>query len=515
MRSSITAAFTVLLALGFGSAFTSAARAADAPEKETSCTDGVDDDLDTVTDCADADCAADPACQPDGVAENSNERCHDWIDNDSDGHIDCDDSDCEGPGITACEGSWDKQQKAAAGNGSNNGNNQALPELPAGSSFEDLLGKAGDIDGERNDQDCADGIDNDGDGAVDCADFGCRFDPSVLVCREAPNIRFSVVSFIQGSYNFESEEKDFNFKTLQLRAFGPIPFIQDSFFLLSSRFEKSPRLTFAMFQIPIGGGYYLNINSGGGGLTSALIRSATKQLLVEAPYYLYSAFEQGNGAAVEIGGPITNDGKLNYYVFGGGGSGRYSGNVGGRYFTYDNTNFTYAFGAQLDFNAIGHTSRWDSPMLFVPVPTALNFRLGAKYDQRAQERYPAFNMQATFKSGPLILLGEGYLKRELEFESWQGAYNFQVGFLAIKKTLLLAADFGQYLAGEMKNPPAVAETDIRRQDDETQWRIAAHWYFFRNIGVLSLLYDDHVVKDNATGNETHDRILSLIAQYRF
>ncbi|PKN57881.1 MAG: hypothetical protein CVU56_08615 [Deltaproteobacteria bacterium HGW-Deltaproteobacteria-14] len=510
MRSSITA-LTALLALGLGGAYIPLARAAEAPPKESSCTDGVDDDGDTVTDCADADCYADPACQPDGAPENTDGRCSDWIDNDRDGHLDCDDADCDGPGITVCKGSWDKQQAATGGGGSAAG----LPTIPDGASFEDLLGKMGDIDGERNDQDCADGVDNDNDGATDCADFGCRFDPNVLVCREAPSVRFSVVSFIESNYDFGTEQPDVFFKTLQLRAFGPMPFIQDSFFLLSARFEKTPRLTFAMFQVPIGGGNYLNINSGGGGLSSGPIRSASKQLLIEQPFYLYSAFEQGSGAAVEVGGPIAKDGSLNYRAYVAGGAGRFSGNVGGRYFTYDNTNFTYSVGAQLGINAIGHISRWDSPLLYVPSPTALGFQIGAKYDQRAQERYPAFNLQAVYKSGPFIGIVEGYLKRELEFESWQGAYNVQVGILAVNKTLLLAADFGQYLASSMKNPPAVAETDIRRQDDQLQWRVAVHWYFWRNIGVLSLLYDDHLTTDNATGEDTHDRILRLIAQYRF
>ena len=302
---------------------------------------------------------------------------------------------------------------------------------------------------------------------------------------------------------------------MQLRSFGPIPFIQDSFYLLSARFEKTPRLTFAMFQVPIGGGNYLNINSGGGGLSSGPIRSASKQLLVEQPFYLYSAFEQGSGAALEVGGPLAKDGSLAYRVYAAGGAGRFSGNVGGRYFTYDNTNFTWSLGAQLGINVVGRISRWDSPMLYVPVPTAVGFNIGAKYDQRAQERYPAFNLQSVVRSGPFIFNLEGYLKRELEFESWQGAYNVQIGFLAIKKVLLLAADFGQYLASTMKNPPVVAQTDLKKQNDETQWRVAAHWYFWRNIGVLSLLYDDHLIKGQPGKSDTHDRILSLIAQYRF
>jgi hypothetical protein len=52
------------------------------------CTDGVDNDLDNLIDCADSDCSLDPACQA------SPEVCGDGIDNDQDGLTDCDDSDC-------------------------------------------------------------------------------------------------------------------------------------------------------------------------------------------------------------------------------------------------------------------------------------------------------------------------------------------------------------------------------------------------------------------------------------
>lgn len=56
------------------------------------CTDGIDNDGDSLIDCADiADCSADPTCQS-GSAEN----CKDGADNDNDGNIDCADTDCTG-----------------------------------------------------------------------------------------------------------------------------------------------------------------------------------------------------------------------------------------------------------------------------------------------------------------------------------------------------------------------------------------------------------------------------------
>lgn len=53
------------------------------------CNNGVDDDGDGSTDCADPDCAADPACTGTPV-----ENCSNGVDDDGDGAIDCADTDC-------------------------------------------------------------------------------------------------------------------------------------------------------------------------------------------------------------------------------------------------------------------------------------------------------------------------------------------------------------------------------------------------------------------------------------
>jgi hypothetical protein len=55
---------------------------------ETNCTDKVDNDGDGKTDCADPDCASDPACKP--IETN----CTNGIDDDGDGLTDCKDPDC-------------------------------------------------------------------------------------------------------------------------------------------------------------------------------------------------------------------------------------------------------------------------------------------------------------------------------------------------------------------------------------------------------------------------------------
>ncbi|WP_428266399.1 hypothetical protein [Haliangium sp.] len=498
-----------------------------APQPEANCTDRVDDDGDTVVDCADADCFDDPACQPDGGPEIGDARCSDWVDNDRDGHTDCDDDSCLGPDTGVCRGSWQPPSGAGAGAQASSGAaavaEEDMPELGPGMTVEDLIGTGGDIDGERNDLLCSDGIDNDGDGRTDCADFGCRFDRTVTVCQGSPDFRFSVVARAQVNYFPDVEEDDegdtpldARFSVIQLRAFGPMPYIEDSFFLLSMRAERTPRLTFLMFQVPVGSrGHYLNVNSGTGGLSGELIRSASKRLLLDPPFYVYNAFEQGNGGAVEIGGPIDSGGRAAFRAFLAGGTGFFSGNVGGGFFRDNRVNFTVTAGAQVAFNLIGYYSRWDTPFLYTPVPLTLGVSVGVKYDQRAEERFPAINAHAALRYRRLVVLAETYAKREIEFGSDQFAYNIQAGYLVIPRYLLVAADFGEYLSTEL-DEAIPGDSAYERPRQETQWRVAAHGYLWRNVLIASLLYSDRRLDPEP--DQTEDEVIReirLTAQYRF
>lgn len=526
------------------------------PEPERDCADGKDNDGDTVYDCGDADCSSDPACAPDGVAENSEARCHDWVDNDSDGYLDCEDNDCQG--MDACKGSWDRElagesvgapagtlESGTVGHAPASGPDLTLK---AGEVEEDLLGRGADNDGERTNYFCSDGVDNDGDGFTDCDDLGCKLGTEVTVCQPAGDIRFSVVARISQEFNLAGPEFGTNalinqppnadgsdaidprgeenrslfnteFESLQMRVLGQMPFIQNSFFLLSMRAEKTPRLTFATFQVPIKNGHYINVNSGGGGLSLELVRSVHKRMLVDPAFYVYNAFEQGNGAAMEFGGPLDKRGKFIYRTFLAGGSGRFAGNVGGTFFPDDNRNYTWSAGAQIHMNLVGYYNRFDSPMLYTLAPTTFTVAVGAKYDQRSQERYPAVNLQSVFRYKRLILLGEVYAKRELNFGNWQLAYNVQAGLLAIKRRLMIAADFGQYLSSTFENPPEDLGSDLRRQLQETQYRVAAHIYLWRNVFLAQVVFRDRFVErpPSASIPEGVDRRtdLRVLLLYRF
>jgi len=501
--------------------------------RETVCDDRQDDDGDGLPDCADADCFGNPVCEAGGNAERSNDRCSDWIDNDGDGAVDCDDSECNSHGITVCQGSY----QGATGHGGDPGSDgeMDIPELTGDMTVEDLIGNFGDADGERNDYLCSDGMDNDGDGRTDCADFGCRFDPTVTVCQGDPGFRFSVVTGISAGYNYEenalpdggtvpnsSDFGDVRFRRIQVRALGSIPLINNSFFLLNMRLENSPRLTFMVFQVPIlDSGHYVNVNSGSGGLSSALIISTSKQPLLDPPFYLVNGFEQNNGAAAEFGGPLIGN-TLRYRVFGAGGSGFFNGNVGGAFFRDDTRNFAWNAGAQLHLNILGSYDRFDTPFLYTPVPATLAFVAGGKYDQRPAERYPAMNAQGIFQISRFLIRAETYTKYVLDYGgAWQTAWNAQTSILLIPRWLMLAADVGGSFAQEFQPGPGDPMPDFgagfNRPIDQFQWRVALHWYWFRNIGLLSLMFRETRLEENPdrAQDSTLEREMRLEAQFRF
>src|SRR5690606_2576978 len=139
--------------------------------------------------------------------------------------------------------------------------------------------------------------------------------------------------------------------------------------------------------------------------------------------------------------------------------------------------------------------------------------------QRAQERYPAINVQSVFRYKRLIMLGELYGKRELNFKNWQLAYNVQVGVLAVKRRLLFSADFGQYLATPFEAPPVDLGSDLRRQLQELQYRVAAHVYIWRNVFLAQLVWADRWVErpPSAQIPDGTDRRsdLRILLMYRF
>ncbi len=128
---------------------------------EKTCNDGIDNDKNGATDCNDLRCAGDPAC--------AELICDDTLDNDGDGDFDCDDKDCDrdpacsGGGCAADETDYDDLARG----------------YPKMACIDAMFGTSGCVPNVIVDNCmaertlCDDGIDNDMDTRIDCADPDC------------------------------------------------------------------------------------------------------------------------------------------------------------------------------------------------------------------------------------------------------------------------------------------------------------------------------------------------------
>jgi|GEM_PF-1972505 len=151
------------------------------PQFEIDCANNVDDDGDGAVDCDDTDCLLDPNCITPG-----NEICTDGVDNDADGFIDCDDSDCVLD--AACDAG--DGECCAPGNPSPGCDDEvgedcvcALDPFCCNGQWDSICANeyetqcGGTCTGA---EDCINGIDDDGDGQVDCDDVDCVNDPNCV-----------------------------------------------------------------------------------------------------------------------------------------------------------------------------------------------------------------------------------------------------------------------------------------------------------------------------------------------
>ena len=157
-------------------------------EVETNCNDILDNDGDRRRDCDDTDCATAANCVPGGE-----ESCENG-DDDGDGRADCEDRDCYTDGI--CLGPENKLARCVDGN-NNDGNDDGTAPSPrplvdcteptcqalGGDDAVIFAAYCAGLSGPENTlARCMDGVDNDGNNFLDCADFSCsRGGPDIVM----------------------------------------------------------------------------------------------------------------------------------------------------------------------------------------------------------------------------------------------------------------------------------------------------------------------------------------------
>lgn len=124
------------------------------------CTDGIDNDNDGTTDCADSSCLSLGPC--------GDEICGDAIDNDGDGDVDCDDSDCSSQETCMSYFHDDGHLVGSCSDGADNDQNGTTDCADP---------SCGDGEICAGDDACSDDQDNDGDGLTDCNDPDCGRQP--------------------------------------------------------------------------------------------------------------------------------------------------------------------------------------------------------------------------------------------------------------------------------------------------------------------------------------------------
>ncbi|MEZ4287495.1 MAG: hypothetical protein R3A47_04995 [Polyangiales bacterium] len=99
---------------------------------------------------------------------------------------------------------------------------------------------------------------------------------------------------------------------------------------------------------------------------------------------------------------------------------------------------------QFQYVPIGYHDRYDTLYLYTPAEKTVAFVIGAKYEQREVERFPAANMQFYAIKGRFLLKLEGYGKYLYDYEAAQGSWNVLTSILLVPKVLMFAADMGGF-----------------------------------------------------------------------
>jgi hypothetical protein len=148
------------------------------------CTNGIDDDGDTLIDCSDPECIGFAGHSSGSICETVESICDDGFDNDRDGTIDGSDTDCVFEPVEICNNGLDDDDNtyidcadfACIGlNGPDNVPCEAT-EISCNDGFDndgDGMIDASDFNCPKGIEICNNGIDDNGNNYIDCADFYC------------------------------------------------------------------------------------------------------------------------------------------------------------------------------------------------------------------------------------------------------------------------------------------------------------------------------------------------------
>lgn len=149
---------------------------------EIECSNGLDDDTDTLTDCFDPGCATTVTCNTagEGTGQFPEEECSNGSDDDSDGLTDCSDTGCRTTQVCADREGNGPDGEEECSDGVDN-DNDGLADCQDPSCLGTLACNTdGEGLGEFPEVECSDKIDNDGDALKDCFDPGCK---GTIVCN--------------------------------------------------------------------------------------------------------------------------------------------------------------------------------------------------------------------------------------------------------------------------------------------------------------------------------------------
>ncbi|MCS6856650.1 MAG: hypothetical protein NZM37_02965 [Sandaracinaceae bacterium] len=166
------------------------------------CMDGVDNDGNGYTDCQDFSCSReDRGASPEAVAycmsiaENTIEKCSDGVDNDNNGYVDCADFSCSRSSndVAAFCAARGERSFSRCKDGIDNDQNgyTDCQDFSCREFVEEIIDEMGMPTGYQRSPcresvgansdfmraNCADGIDNDQDGFIDCDDWDCNWNP--------------------------------------------------------------------------------------------------------------------------------------------------------------------------------------------------------------------------------------------------------------------------------------------------------------------------------------------------